>query len=215
MSNEPVNSVPADVPSQTSKKKTIIFAVLVVLIVASYFGYQWYQTKQYVEKVIPMYRTVESLDQDLEKVIAQGGGKLYRDLIKEAERIKKATQDLKLRYIEITPPTDQGKQISDAFIKAMDRLVDWSDTTTAYLQAELNLISDEKHLEYLYDMASRNYYFYNYAAREYEKQQAKVNDSRKKKDEAKSSYQTARAFYQSEAKPTLEKALGIAKPKQE
>ncbi len=215
MSNESTTPAPIKNPIPSAGKKPIIIALaFVLLIFAGYFGYQWYQTKQYIEKVTPMYRTLDSLDKDLDKVITQGDGKLYRDLIKEAERIKRATQDLKLRYIEITPPTDQSKQISEAFIKAMDKLTDWSDATTAYLQADLNLITDQKHLDYLYDMA-QNYYLYNYAAREYEKQVDKVKEARKKKESAEQRCQATRAYYQSETKPELEKTLGITKQKPE
>lgn len=92
-------------------KKTFIPLLAIILVVAGYFGYQHYQTQQYIEKVMPLYRSMETLQGDQEKVFKEGGGKLYKDLIAECDRVKTASKDLKLRVAEVSPTTARASEI--------------------------------------------------------------------------------------------------------
>jgi|GEM_PF-6885389 len=205
---EDINAT-ATTPKANNIKKPIIVAIgIILLIIGSYFAYQNHLTRQYVEKVMPLHRTLTSLSQDQEKVFSESDGKLYKDLIGESDRIKKATQDLKLRFIEIDPPTDKAKEINKAFIESIDKLISWSEASGNYLQNDLSLAQAQKMLSYLYDQSRTPYvgsYFYN----ELDKQEKNVKDLKKTNEEAKIKHDTARAAFLSGAKFTLDDLLGI------
>lgn len=113
---------------------------------------------------MPLHRTLTSLSQDQEKVFSESACKLYKDLIGESDRIKKATQDLKFRFIEIDPPTDKAREINKSFTEATDKLISWSEASGNYLQNDLSLSQAPKMLSYLYALSRPPYigsYFYN------------------------------------------------------
>jgi hypothetical protein len=125
---------------------------------------------------MPLYCSMESLANDQEKVTCEGNGKLFKDLINESDRVKKSAQDLKLRFIEIEPPTSKSKEINSTFIKSLDSLITWSENAGAYLQSDLSHTQESKMLKYLYEQSKSRYvgsYFYD----QYEKQVSKVNEA--------------------------------------
>lgn len=210
---EDINATATTPKANNSKKIIIVTIGLLLVILGSYFAYQNYLTRQYVEKIMPLHRTLTSLSQDQEKVSSESDGKLYKDLISESDRIKKSAQDLKLRFIEIDPPTDKAREINKSFTEATDKLISWSEASGNYLQNDLSLLQAKKMLSYLYDQSRTPYvgsYFYN----ELDKQEKNVKDLKTTNEEAKIKNDTARAAFLSGAKYTLDNLLGVAAEKQ-
>ena len=94
------------------KNKLAIIAVVCLLIlgVGGYFGYQIYQTNQYIERVSPIYRNCEAQGVQLTEMFNNGG--LYKNLIADTDKIGSQLKDLKVRLAEINTTTSKSTIIN-------------------------------------------------------------------------------------------------------
>lgn len=192
-------------------KKSFIPILAIILIIAGYFGYQHYQTQQYIEKVMPLYRSMETLQGDQEKVFKEGGGKLYKDLIAECSRVKTASKDLKLRVSEVSPPTAKAAEINTSILNSLDKLSEYSEAYGAKLQSDLAVISSKKMLDMWKQQASLPY-IGGYMRDNYEKAFKEYTDAKGRASVQDSIATTARAVYLSDAKFKADELLGIKHP---
>nr|WP_320146038.1 hypothetical protein [uncultured Anaeromusa sp.] len=194
-------------------KKTFIPLLAIILVVAGYFGYQHYQTQQYIEKVMPLYRSMETLQGDQEKVFKEGGGKLYKDLIAECDRVKTASKDLKLRVAEVSPTTARASEINVAMLNSLDKLSEYSEAYGSKLQADLSVITAKKVLG-IWSQQADLPFIGGYIASNHKKAYEEYTEARSKATEKTSVATTARAVYLSDAKFKVDELLSIKHPEQ-
>lgn len=193
------------------KVKTFLPVFVIVIVIAGYFGYQHYQTTQYIEKVMPYYRSMETLQNDQEKVFKEGGGKLYKDLIAECGRIKTASKDLKLRVSELSPTTTKAEEINNSMLNSLDKLAEYSEAYGAKLQSDLTVITTGKMLDVWKQQASLPYVG-AYMREHYEKAYKEYTDAKANAAAKGNSATTARAVYLSDAKFKTDELLGVKHP---
>lgn len=128
-------------------KKVLIGVITIIIVVAGYFGYQYYQTSQYVKKITPQILTFELLIQDTEKLANQGNGKRFVDLFEEGKRIKQAYKDIKMKVVEIPPTTKKAHEINNKFNTTIDSQIELLDSITNVYQSRMKMQSSRRILE--------------------------------------------------------------------
>lgn len=126
-------------------KKANIFGLIVILCIAGYFGWQWQQTRAFNAKILPFFRNAESLEQDLNNVIAKGGR--YVDLMDESKRVSKMTKEIKAKISEIETTTAESAETKASFIDMLTFQIDRADSWLLYWQSDLTTKVQESYLE--------------------------------------------------------------------
>ena len=199
------------VPSTKLQFDKIFYIVLGILIlIIGYYTYDWYQTKQYIEKTMPLLRTYEVLNQDSNHLITQSGGKRFIDLFDDCKRIKQTVKDMKLKLAEINPTTTKSQEIAQKFQATLDLHVDIMDAFSRILQAQMNLQSSEKFLKEFESNPIMNQYSGNLIAQK----KQELETAKKDMADAQTKYKELGEKYQ-QVKKELYSLLGMALPKQD
>jgi ribosomal protein S24E len=160
--------------SKPMPKKYIAIIVIVVLIGASFWGYEWYQTKRYVERIFAFYGSWEVLDKDLANATYNSVGKRFVDIFDEYKRIKQAGKDMKMKIAEINPPTSKAKEMRGVFMNVLDTYSELVDAGVSITQAQMNFQSAEKLLQNY----ENDYYVSRYSSNMIKEQQKKLEEAK-------------------------------------
>ena len=99
----------------------IYFMIFILSILAVYCAYNIYQNKQYAAKIMPVYKALDLLHQDLNGVLNNDEKK--NDSIKEIKRISTAAKDLKPEVTKLEVRTEETKVLAQVFYTTIDKLV--------------------------------------------------------------------------------------------
>lgn len=190
------------------KKQSLVLVGLIFLI-AAYFAYQYYQTRQYISHIMPLYKSMDMLYKDQEKAFIDNDGRLYKDIIADCERIKKDSTSLKLRFVEITPNTTEAVEISDAMVDALDKLIGYSEAAEASVRADLSVVVEAEMVSKLHDQyMSSSYYISDYLYQSLLERRSEYEKDVQRAKKNKSKAYTARANFQEDARLKVDQLLG-------
>lgn len=122
--------------------KLAVFVIIGTVLTSAYFIYYWYQSQQYAEQMMPLYRSLELLGRDADRMAAEEQGP--EKLLPEVERIAKSAEELKVRCREVPPANNRSAKVNDTFIETADKLLVWNQANKALLQAKSQYLSEKK-----------------------------------------------------------------------
>ncbi|HMM21125.1 MAG TPA: hypothetical protein PKA10_10325 [Selenomonadales bacterium] len=124
--------------------KLAVFVIIGTVLSSAYFIYYWYQSYQYVEQLMPLYRSLELLGRDEDRLIA--GEQNPEELLRETDRIARSAEELKALCQEIPLTNNRSGKVNETFVGTTDRLLAWNQSTKAFLQAQAQYLT-EKNLQ--------------------------------------------------------------------
>lgn len=116
--------------------KIAIGIILFTVVTTSYFLYFWFQTRQFVQQIMPVYQTLDQLAQDQQNLETQSRQKVPADALRDYDRIQGEAQTIKAQLAAMHPATSRSEQVVAIFLKATDKLLDWNQAAKASLLAE-------------------------------------------------------------------------------
>ena len=138
------------------KKKIVLVLVAIAICTGSYLGWQWKQTYDYTQKVVPLYQSMEAISSEI--LASRGKGGVYVDLIDEAKKLDAESKVIKRQLSAIIPTTDKSKAIHDKMNELINHQSEMLFQRLRHLRSELQTkIFADKHSRMMAEAESNPY----------------------------------------------------------